>query len=199
MAMASVLTEFNTGITLSKKNDQGNFRPLVVRRQAHPLYPQKSYYLQDCPYCINFKILIMKKKIISSLIILMLFVSKSDAQPAGVPDTLAYLQTIVANKAQFIGQPFSVLLSHLQVQVKYFSPFGKIHHQKDKETSTGFGFYCPNAPNEAYKIFPLLSVSWYPYLSITTSDSLRTLYGCWASPISTYYSQAIVSDIHILN
>ena len=48
MAMASVLTEFNTGITLSKKNAQGNFRPLVVRRVPHPLDPQKSNYFQDC-------------------------------------------------------------------------------------------------------------------------------------------------------
>lgn len=48
MAMASVLTEFNTGITLSKKNAQGKFRPLLVRRVPQPLNPQQSYYLHYC-------------------------------------------------------------------------------------------------------------------------------------------------------
>ena len=199
MAMASVLSEFNTGITLSKKNDQGNFRPLVVRRQAHPLYPQKSYYLQDCPYCINFKILIMKKKIISSLIILMLFVSKSNAQTTGVPDTLAYLQTIVANKAQYIGQPLSLLINHLQIQVKEFTPFGMIHHKKDKETSTAFGFYCPNSPSELYKLSPTLEVFWNPYLNKSNSMSFFTLFGgCWAPQVYTHYANEIVRDIRIL-
>ena len=59
------------------------------------------------------------KKII--LIILIITVAKNvSAQLNGVPDTLAYLQTIVANKAQYIGQPFSTLIDNLQIQIKHF-------------------------------------------------------------------------------
>ncbi len=57
------------------------------------------------------------KKILS--IISIVLVKNTSAQ-SGVPDTLAYLQNIVTNKAQYLGQPFSVLYNAFQIQVKYF-------------------------------------------------------------------------------
>ena len=82
------------------------------------------------------------------------------AQTYGVPDTLSYLQSIVANKAQFTGQPFSVLLDSLKIQIKFFSPFGAIPHDKNKETSTSFAFYFPQTEDEMYLTYPKLRISW---------------------------------------
>ncbi len=49
------------------------------------------------------------------LFVLTAFAKDAKSQTSGVPDTLAYLQSIVANKTQFIGQPFSVLKSSLNI------------------------------------------------------------------------------------
>ena len=142
----------------------------------------------------------MKNKIISILIILMFFVSKAKAQTTGVPDTLAYLQTIVANKAQYTGQPLSLLLNHLQIEVKQFSPFGGIHHKKDKETSTSFGFYCPTGANDRYRLLPALNIYWEPYLDKSFSMSLFNQFGgCWTPQVYNYYANAIIKDIDILD
>ena len=142
----------------------------------------------------------MKKKLISALIVLTLFLSKASAQTTGVPDTLAYLQTIVANKALYIGQPLSLLINHLQIDVKRFGPFSRIHHQMDKETSTSLGFYCPTGPNDRHRLFPALRIFWNPYLNAAFSESLFTQFGgCWAPQVYTHYSQAIVRDIDILD
>ena len=43
----------------------------------------------------------MKKLQIIALLIILISSKAATAQSAGVPDTLAYLQSIVANKAQF--------------------------------------------------------------------------------------------------
>lgn len=142
----------------------------------------------------------MKNKIFSVLIVFALCMPKTKAQPAGVPDTLAYLQTIVANKAKYIGQPLSLLLNHLQIEVKRFGPFGNIHHQKDKETSTSLGFYCPTGANDGYRLFPALRVFWNPYLNKSSSMWLFTQFGgCWASQVYNHYANAIVRDIDILD
>ena len=142
----------------------------------------------------------MKNKIFSVLIVFALCMPKTKAQPAGVPDTLAYLQTIVAKKAQYIGQPLSLLINHLQIEVKSFGPFSGIHHRKDAETSTTFGFYCPVGTNDLYKLFPALRVMWNPYLNSTFSDSLFTLFGgCWAPQVYNHYANEIVRDIDILD
>lgn len=141
----------------------------------------------------------MKRKIILGFIFLTLFLSKANAQTAGVPDTLAYLRTIVANKAQYIGQPFSLLINHLQMEVKRFGPAGNIHHNKDLETSTSFSFYCPTSTNDSYRIFPALRVMWYPYLNNNLSMSMFTLFGgCWAPQVYNHYADAVIRDIDIL-
>ena len=55
----------------------------------------------------------MKKIIFIFLITISVFAGDTKAQ--AVPDTLAYLQTIINNKAAYIGQPFSVLKDSLQI------------------------------------------------------------------------------------
>ena len=49
MAMAAVLKQFNTGVTLHKKDASGNFKPLVVNTTIpDPNKPKKKVYTQDC-------------------------------------------------------------------------------------------------------------------------------------------------------
>ncbi|MEZ5034641.1 MAG: hypothetical protein R2796_06605 [Chitinophagaceae bacterium] len=49
MAMAAVLNSFNTGITLHKKDSNGNFKPIVVKTVIpNPNKPKKKQYVQDC-------------------------------------------------------------------------------------------------------------------------------------------------------
>jgi len=49
MAMAAVLNQFNTGITLNKKDASGNFKPIVVNTIVpNPNKPKKKVYPQDC-------------------------------------------------------------------------------------------------------------------------------------------------------
>lgn len=49
MATAAVLSEFNTGVTLYKKDAMGNFKPLVVKTTTpNPRKPETKTYTQDC-------------------------------------------------------------------------------------------------------------------------------------------------------
>ena len=140
----------------------------------------------------------MKIIIITLAISLSAVIKNADAQSTGVPDTLAYLQTIVANKAQYIGQPFSVLLNSLNIQIKFFTPLGNIPYDKTKETSTHFGFYFPNTVNEIYLTYPSLRISWLPYLNNIYAHSLYNQFsGAWVPTVVSYYSDRIVADIQI--
>jgi hypothetical protein len=139
----------------------------------------------------------MKKTVLILIIIIITFAKNTKAQ-TGVPDTLAYLQSIVANKAQYIGQPFSVLQNNLQIQIKYFQPFAAIHYDKDKETSTSFAFYFPNNADEIYLTFPKLKIYWQPYLNITQSLGIaHGNRGVWSSTAQAFYANGIIKDIQI--
>ena len=50
MAMAAVLSEYNTGIALHKKDPgTGNFKPLVVKTTTpNPNKPNNREYKQEC-------------------------------------------------------------------------------------------------------------------------------------------------------
>ena len=49
MAMAAVLKQYNTGITLNKKDSSGHFQPLIVNTATpDPNKPKKKVYTQDC-------------------------------------------------------------------------------------------------------------------------------------------------------
>ena len=126
----------------------------------------------------------------------------NDAKAQTVPpisDTLTYLQSIVNNKAYFIGHPFSVLMDSLQIQIKFFSPFAKIHHDNNKETSTSFSFYFPITHEEMYLTYPKLEVFWQPYLNINQSlifyNQFRSV--GWNPTIKSHYSSGIITDIRV--
>ena len=96
------------------------------------------------------------------VIVFLLNVVNEENVTAQVPETLAYLQSVVANKAQFVGQPFSVLRDSLKIQIKYFSPFGSISYDITKETSTSFSFFFPQTINDLYLTYPKLDIFWRP-------------------------------------
>jgi len=122
------------------------------------------------------------------------------AQIYGVPDTLAYLNSIEAKKAQFIGQPFSNLADSLKIQIRFFSPFANISYDKTKETSTTFSFYFAQSIDEHYLSYPRLKISWQPYLNATQSDSLweSNNGGGWTLAVASFYANAIISDIKVV-
>jgi hypothetical protein len=49
MAMAAVLTKFNTGVTLNKMDANGKFKPLIVSITTDPHKPKRKIYTQLCP------------------------------------------------------------------------------------------------------------------------------------------------------
>ncbi len=141
----------------------------------------------------------MKNILIIGFIALISFSKNAKAQ-TGVPDTLVYLQSITANKANYIGQPFSALLDDLQIQIKFFSPFASIHYDKNKETSTSFSFYFPqDGHDDFYLTYPKLEVFWQTALGITQSDALweSNNGGGWASTVATFYANGIIKYIRI--
>lgn len=114
-------------------------------------------------------------------------------------DTLAYLQTIVANKAQYIGHPFSNLLSSLQIQVKYFHPRRGIHYDAAKETSTRLAFYFPSDADNLYLTYPSIEIYWQPVLNANESDVLwvNNSGGMWNPSVVTFYQNAVIADIKL--
>lgn len=47
-AMAAVLNEFSTGVTLNKKDMSGGFSPIMVKTSPHPTKASKRIYTQEC-------------------------------------------------------------------------------------------------------------------------------------------------------
>jgi hypothetical protein len=48
MAMAALLTQYNVGITLNKKDASGNFKPLIVKTEPDSKNPKRTKYTQQC-------------------------------------------------------------------------------------------------------------------------------------------------------
>jgi len=48
MSMAAVLSKYNAGVTLHKKDASGKFQPLVVNVTPDPRRPRRTIYKQDC-------------------------------------------------------------------------------------------------------------------------------------------------------
>ncbi|MEY4703615.1 MAG: hypothetical protein RIR96_1512 [Bacteroidota bacterium] len=46
--MAAVLNQFQSGITLSKRDATGKFKPIVVKTVLDPRKPKRLIYTQDC-------------------------------------------------------------------------------------------------------------------------------------------------------
>ena len=108
-------------------------------------------------------------------------------------------KNIVANKANYIGQPFSVFLAKMPIGIKYFEPSRGLPHNKNAEPSTQLLFYFPQNISELNKTFPKLEIVWEPILNRTTSASLFTQYrGAWSSLIASHYNSAVISDIIVI-
>jgi len=118
---------------------------------------------------------------------------------SGVPDTLAYLQTIVVNKPQYTGKPFSVLMDSLKIQIKFFSPFSGLSAHINKETSTSFSFYFPQTADDFYLTYPKLEIIWQTPLNRTQSNVLweSNNGGGWSAAVAVLYATAIVADIKV--
>ncbi|MCB0740831.1 MAG: hypothetical protein R2796_10530 [Chitinophagaceae bacterium] len=135
------------------------------------------------------------------LILLITVLTKNINAQSGVPDTLSYLQSIVANKNAYIGQPFSTLYNDLQIQVKHFWPNASIHYNKTKETSTQFAFYFPLLQEDIYLTYPCIEVYWQTPLDKTQSDIIRGTNnnrGQWNTPAYNFYRNAIIADIQLI-
>jgi len=139
----------------------------------------------------------MKKTILITLFIGTTIILK--AQTSGVTDPLAYLQSIVANKTQFIGQPFKKLVDSLQIQIRFYFPFASLPYNKSKETSTSFAFHFPSTPNDIYLTYPHLEIYWYSALDADQSRALRRQYRSvgWNQQIANNYSSGIIRDIKV--
>lgn len=141
----------------------------------------------------------MKKLLVVLILLQLINIKNISGQSAGVPDTLAYLQSIEATKSQYVGKPFSVLLDSLKIKIKFFSPFASIAYDIRKETSTEFSFYFPQNADEIYLTYPSLEIYWQPYLNATQSYSLYSQYRSvgWSPALASYYSTGIIADIKV--
>lgn len=133
------------------------------------------------------------------IILLVAVTSRNLNAQTGVPDTLAYLQSIVANKTQFIGQPFSVLRDSLKIQIKFFSIGRGIWYNTSKETSTDFAFYFPQTADEIYLTYPFLKIYWQTPLNANQSDTLwnNNNGGGWSAAVASFYASGIIADIKV--
>lgn len=137
----------------------------------------------------------MKKTLLILLLVTCAY--KSNAQ---VPDTLAYLKSIVANKGFYIGEPFSVLQNNLQIQIKYYSGFPGNPDDTRQETSTSFSFYFPiNGKDDFYLTYPKMDIIWQVPLNRIQSDIIwsNNNFGGWSAAASAFYANAIIKDIRI--
>ncbi len=139
------------------------------------------------------------------IILILLFASTGivkNVYAQGAPNyetTVAYLKSIEDNKAAYIGQPFSVLLSSLQMEIKIFSPLRGIHYDISKETATMFGFYFP-LPGEKWRLsFPRLRISWQPYLNAMESELIwdNNNAGRWVPAATSFYANGIIKNITV--
>ena len=135
----------------------------------------------------------MKKIFFISLIVILAITSKVKAQTN--IDTLAALQTIVANKANYIGQPFSTLVGQLPIGIKYFLPIPQ-GNRRYEERHTSFSFFYAQDVNRMYHT---LEIQWQTHLNQSLSYSLwRQTSGAWTSIHSAHYANAIIKDISII-
>lgn len=141
----------------------------------------------------------MKKILFIFTVLSVLKIGKIKAQPFGVADTLAYIQTIANNKTFYIGKPFSVLMDSLKIQIRFFSPFASIPYAIAKETSTSFSFYFPQTTDDFYLSYPKLEIYWKPYLNAYQSGILWENHngGGWSPAVSTFYANGIIADIKV--
>ena len=141
----------------------------------------------------------MKKQIIISTIIGIFFISNINFLSAQQTrrDTLSYLQQIVANKADYIGKPFSVLKRDLKLKIIHFNSLGKEGH-KSEATAITFRFITPKRDEDFS--YPKLIIFWKsPYIDISKSDELylkdKKNLGAWNKEVESLFGSCIIEDI----
>lgn len=125
--------------------------------------------------------------------------SAAQAQTTPITDTVAYLKSIEARKAEFIGKPFSVLLKELKLPIIGFSPIGGKHSDKSAETGTIFDFYTDD-PQES-EDETLLDILWQTPLNKEKSSKIAGKTqprGKWNAEALENYKDAIIRDIYFL-
>lgn len=115
-----------------------------------------------------------------------------------MPDTLAYLNQVKANKNYYIGKSFSVLLNDLTINIKSFFPTSGMSAYKNKETSTSFYFIIPEYMEDfgSYN-FEIIWAS--PLDRNVTGQIFRSgqRAGEWRTIAAQYYGTGIVADIKV--
>ena len=139
----------------------------------------------------------MKKIII--IFVIVFSIKSLNALTSPVIDTLAYLQTIIANKAFFIGKPFSVLNDSLGIQIKLFAPYPGLHSDITKENSTSFSFYFPQSASDFYLSYPRLDIYWQTPLVFSQSDLIWVSNngGIWLPNAYNLYFNRLIADIKL--
>jgi hypothetical protein len=123
--------------------------------------------------------------------------------PTPITDTASYLRYIVANKHQFIGQPFSTLYNFLQISPKMFTPHADLHHNYYAETRITLSFKFVSTAEELSTTYPHLGIVWQPpYLNRQEGLDMKFLYQRqgvgWNTVIYNRYQNIIIKDIYIL-
>jgi len=145
------------------------------------------------------------RKLLTLLFILIITTSSklaAQTYPSPVTDTLNYLRYIVANKQQFIGQPFSVLYDSLKIQIKYFCPFGAYHYDQSKETHARFGFNNSINLEDFYLTYPGVRITWQQPLNLANAFNIYYSFVNsnvgWGTRAYQHYANAIIKDISLV-
>jgi len=113
-------------------------------------------------------------------------------------DTLAYLKTFKARKAEYIGKPFSVLLADLKIPIKAFSPIGGIFTDRSKEDATAFFFKVPTTFDDFSS--GKIVIYWQECFNINISDIIYNKSeegGIWLPEDMQYYKNVIIGDMWV--
>ena len=138
------------------------------------------------------------KNFIILLLISTCFFSTVQAQNTPITDTVAYLKSIEARKAGYIGQPFSKLLDSLKIDIRYFSPRSGIYSDKSKETSTAFRFIIPEYLEDFQSGY--IEIFWEPYLDADQSSIIfdeAADNDRWNTAAKAFYKNGIIKDIKV--
>ena len=103
----------------------------------------------------------------------------------------------MANKANYIGKPLSILEQDLKLKIKKFSPFGVANRYEETTTT----FYFRPVKKQGDLFYPRLEIFWSSPLDMRKSDSLsvrdRKNLGIWDKEAKSFYAPAIIADIRI--
>ncbi|MCH5716761.1 hypothetical protein [Niabella hibiscisoli] len=108
------------------------------------------------------------------------------------------MKKIEALKANYIGQPFSKLLSEMPMTFVTFGPIMSNSSDVSQEPTTIFMFLNPTTA-EDYR-YPYMRIIWQTPLDFNASDAVARLsspFGSWNSTAIAHYQNAIVENILI--